>query len=539
MTPAHAPSSHRRIAWTARLAAAAIALVFLVTHAHAAQIIHTNGQGGGRWTDPSTWHGGIMPTAADTVIVATRDVVEFDGVDATQPHCAGIRVDPAGTLSFRAPLGAEKYTLIVNGPIESYGTIRLDATNAPRGGVELRLVSDQQASRTIRLFQNGSFLVYGRKGMQNNQRNITVATVEPAEGQPRLPATVYANNDSMLDISNARLSDVVLMATDLDNTGAATNERLNVTDNQFTGIARVTMLRCDTPVVRGNTFTAGAAVLADPAIYAGSCSLAQIAQNTITGNYAVGISTENDTDSSATGNRVENAPRGVLWRGRNAMIKGNIFKACTIGVQLNAMSGVVEDLVVDGAKTGIELQSSVVQLTDCRISAVEKDGTVLGVNASAVTLLNCNIPAEQIKVAGNAPGGAVPVESLQYVVVKVNGKYPAGTQVVIRTNEASGGKPNTPGAADLNVRNAPASLTRNSFTPMPRTLNALVVRCWRLDSAGKKMAPALFYDLLVTAPAATPDLPPTILKQQLLEPDDKWYRDDANKPVPTLEVAIP
>ncbi|MCE9592303.1 MAG: hypothetical protein K8S99_17490 [Planctomycetes bacterium] len=519
---------------------AVVLLSFLLCGvAAAAQAVHSNGQGGGRWTDPGAWHGGTLPEAGDIVIIATRDTVEFDGTDASKPTCARIQIDPGGTLAFRSPLGDDKYTLIVNGPIESYGTLRLDATASPRGSVELRLVSDDSAQRVVRLLQNGSFLAYGRKGMQGDRRNVIISTREPEKGKPRLAAMVVANNDSMLDVADAHLSDVVLFAADLDNTGAASNERLNIAENRFTGLARVSMIRCDTPTVRDNVFTSGDAVLPEPAISAGSCQLAQVIQNRITGGYGCGVSMEDDVDSSVTENSVEKAAKGMFWRGRNAMIKGNIFKDCTIGVQLHAMSGVVESLVIEGAKTDIDLLSSVVQFTDCRAGAVAKDGTVLNVNVSAATLLNCNIPAEAIKVNGAAPGGGPPVEAMQYVVVRVNGKYAPGTKVDIRTNEASGGKPTVVGAADLNVRNSPAPLTSDGLTPLPRSLRALVLRSWRLDAAGKKMAPAFFYDMTVTAPADKPDQPPKVLKSQVIEPSDKWYRAEANAPTPTMEVTLP
>lgn len=539
MIQGYSPARCSRSRCLAAIAAVLFPLLMLCGTA-AAQIVHSSGRGGGRWTDPGAWHGGRVPGATETVVIATRDTIEFDGTDVSGPTCARIQIDPGGTLSFRSPLGAEKYTLIVNGAIESYGTIRLDATSSPRGAVELRFVSEDQAQRSIRLLQNGSFLAYGRKGMEGGLKNVTLSTGEPPEGQPRRGAMIYANNDSMLDISNVALSDVVLFAADLDNTGAVANERLNIVESRFSGLARLSLLRCDTPTVRDNLFDSAGVTIAEPAIYVGSCQLAQITQNHIVGDYGSGIAVEADVDSSAMDNVVEKAPRGMLWSGRNAMVRGNIFKSCTIGVQFNAMTGVAENLDIQNAKTAIAMTSSSVQFTDCRIGPVEKDGVVLSVNSSAATLLNCNIPPEAIKITGAGPDGAPPVEAMHYLVVRVKGEVPKGTQVVLRTNEASGGKPNVAGAADLNVRNSPGFLSREGLTPLPRTLRPLIARSWRLDASGKKMVPPLFYDLLITAPADQPDQPPKVLKQQVVEPDDaKWYRSDPNAPVATFEVTLP
>lgn len=527
---------------TGRFAAIA-AFVFLLPvdcGAVAAETVHSNGRGGGRWTDPGTWHGGRVPGPTETVVVATRDTVEWDGTDASGTACARIQVDPAGTLAFRSPPGNEKYTLTVNGAIESYGTIRIDATSSPRGAVELRLVSDDQAQRAIRLLQKGSFLAYGRKEMEGGVKNVTLSTGEPAEGQPRRGAAIHADNDSMLDVSNVSVRDVVLSGSDLDNTGAEANERVNIVESLFTGLARVSLVRCDTPTVRGNLFDAAGVKNGEPAIHVHSCHLAQITKNRIVGNYGSGIAVSADHDSAAIDNVVENAPQGMAWSGRNAMVRGNVLTSCTIGVHLNAATGVAEELDIRNAKTAITMISSSFQFTDCRIGSTEKDGAALSLRSSAATLLNCNIPPESITIAGAAPGGAAPVEAMHYLVVRVNGEVPKSTQVVLRTNEASGGKPNTPGAADLNVRNSPASLSRDGLTPLPRSLRPLIARSWRLDASGKRMAPPLFYDLLVTIPAAQPDEPPKVLTQHVFEPDDvKSYRPEPNAPVPTIEVTLP
>src|SRR3954471_10719040 len=87
----------------------------LATMMHAKEIT-SNGLGGGRWSDTSTWRGGAVPTAKDDAVIAARDNVLFDRNDVEMPSCKQLILDPGSNLAFQSSLG--KRTLTVNGPIE-------------------------------------------------------------------------------------------------------------------------------------------------------------------------------------------------------------------------------------------------------------------------------------------------------------------------------------------------------------------------------------------------------------------------------------
>src|SRR5581483_9441163 len=68
-------------------------------------------------------------------------------------------------------------------------------------------------------------------------------------------------------------------------------------------------------------------------------------------------------------------------------------------------------------------------------------------------------------------------------VVAVKGA-PAGSLVEVRTANPAPAA----GAADPNVRNSPAAVA-DGLTPLPATVNPLLVRAWSLDAAGKPTPP--------------------------------------------------
>jgi len=507
-------------------------LAILAAAACRAAEIHSNGSGGGRWSDPATWHGSRLPAADDTVVIATGDTVAVDAAAAdTGAMIRGLSIDPDSALVLRA-IEARSLLLTIAGPVECYGTIRLEGVHAARGTVEVRLTAEDPQDRVVRLRQNGSFLAYGREGLDGGNRNVILRSGMP-EPPSREMATVRVTTDSMLDVHHCRVVDVAFSASDLDNTGARPNQRLTIVGNQFRGAARLSLARCDTPTVRNNRFDADGQQVAS-AVEVDACQLADIQGNEFRGRYGTAIRIQRDTDSTLAGNRIEDAETGVFWSGSNAMLRTQSLSGCTIGMRLEGVTGVVEDTVIEGCTTGVSIAGSTVQLTDVRVGDVPADGRALSCNGSAVTLLNSNLVAEQIDVGATMPpGDRPPVQALMYVVVKVAGTVPAGTTVDVRTNEASG-RPK-PGAADMNVRNAPARLMANGLTPLPRTMRPLVVRSWSIQRDGT-IAAAPFYDLVITAPAA--GKPPQVLETQLIEPHDTWYRPEPNAAIATLEVTL-
>jgi len=75
-------------------------LVLLVGSVHAADIDSAQS---GDWSQPSTWVGGLLPSAtAEVRIVAGHDVV-FDESTDVDDECARLVIEPMASLSFRAP----------------------------------------------------------------------------------------------------------------------------------------------------------------------------------------------------------------------------------------------------------------------------------------------------------------------------------------------------------------------------------------------------------------------------------------------------
>jgi hypothetical protein len=497
--------------------------------------IHSNGLGGGPWSDPKTWHGNAVPAATDEVVVATGDTVAFDGNDDGKPSCVRLSVDMKGILTFKAD--KEKHTLSVGGSVESYGTIRMDATGTLLGSMELRLVSEAPEGRAIRLMEGSSFLGYGREGLPKGERNVILSTGEPAKDQPRRSATLVAGAKTMLDLQRTRLTDVIVQGVSIDNTGAKPNERLNIVDNRLGGLSQVVLTSCDTPLVQRNVFDNSAEnVQTAIAINTYGCQLADIRGNTIGGKYGRGLQIQADIDSSATDNTVSASEIGIYWHGANAMIRNNAISGASTGVLFTSATGVLEGISVQGAAIGMDISSATVQLTDCEIAKLADKGTALNLNAASATLLNCNIAPEQIKLGPNPPTGVPWVQNMQYLVVQVKGAVPPQAQVEVRTAEVSGRPPK--GAADLNVRNSPAKLSADGLTPLPRSLRPLIVRSWNIGANGQK-GNAPFYDLMVSIPAAKAGEDSKVVKSQTIEPKDAWLRPEPNKPAATIEVTLP
>lgn len=511
---------------------ACVALAAGVATLSAAEV-HSNGRGGGRWSDPETWHGGRAPTPQDDAVIAMRDIVEVDLPRTTnQPACANVFIDPEGVLSFQP--SDRSVGLAVNGSIESFGTIRMDGTTSS-GLMELRLLSDGTGQRTIRLLERSALLLYGRKDL-SRAPNVAIVAAEVSNEVAHIEGLITAGRQSRVDVHHAHLTDLWLNASMLDNTGAQPLERLNVIGSLFTGSARLYFYACDTPAIRNNRFETGPAALGYAAIVVNVCSLADVRGNRVEGPYAGGIQALNDTDSTIAENVTTGCAMGIYAHGRNTMIRDSLVSACGTGLGFNTAKSVVENVVIEEAKIALDLVKATVQVSSCRIESPATNGVPLRLNEASVTLLNCNIDPDQVAFEGKPPENAPWVETMQYLVVKAIGNTPPGAEVLVRTAEVSGGVPG--GKADLNVRNAPARIAADGMTPLPRTLQSLIVRSWRIE-ANRSRTEAPFYDLVVSAPSPDADQPPKVLKQLLVEPDDAWFRPDPNGAAPTVEVVLP
>lgn len=495
---------------------------------------HSNGCGGGNWSDPETWHEKIVPAGADIVVIAADDTVVFDGHSTEEPGCRKIQIDPRGVLTFKAD--EQAHTLNVAGPVESYGTIRMDGSKSPLGVMELRLVAEAEEERTIRMLPNSTLFLNGVE-REGGHKNVVLGAFAAQAGQSRRTALVVARDETMVAIRCAELRDIVLTVYDLDNTGFKANERLSISESYFTGSSRLAFFGCDTPAVQKNSFICEAArPLGAPAIAINACKLAQIQDNVFSGPYDPAIQAQKDVDSSVTDNVISNAARGIAWSGQNAMLRGNTIAGCKAGLVVEDVNGAVEGMIVRGPELALDVQRSQVQFTDVRVENMPTNGTALFLNSSEATLLNCNIEPAQIKVADKTPTNASWVQTMNYLLVQVKGSHPQQTMVEVRTAPVSGGPPGG-GAADMNVRNSPVRVNAEGYTPLPRSLRALVVRAWSLGRDGTKTnAPS--YDLVVSTPDEKTGVLKT-LKSMVIEPKPAWYRPDPNQLTPTVEVALP
>ena len=513
----------------------ALCVLFTITPSLAAPI-HSNTAGGGLWNEPGTWHGEVLPGPEDTVIIATRDVVVFDRDDTDRITCRKILIDPEGVLAFQR--GAGRFTLTVNGSIESYGAIKINGTESPDGHYELRLLTDPSEDRGVRLLRDSALLAYGYKGFQRRRRNVRITAVAAAVSPPdqRRPAWITADQDVMIDLNHTLLSDVVVQASSLDNTGAEENERLNLIRNLFTGLARLEIRRCDTPVIRGNLFDAGDVKVDHPALSVRASKLAEIKGNFVNDGFRIGISVwEGDNSSSAVENVVKNCERGFEWEGTDAMVNGNLVSDCPQGFVVHRSTGVLENVVVEKAQQAFIASHTDMQWTSCRAEQIPEGGHSLHISDISLSLLHCNFRFDQFDL-NPADNKRDWVHTMQYLVVRLEGHVRPGTQVHVQTAEVSGGPPE--GKADLNVRNSPAKVDRRGLTPLPATKKPLIVRSWSIP-ANRRKTNAPFYEIRVVAPSSVPGEPPEIVATKIVEPDESWYQLDPNRPVPTVEIAVP
>lgn len=513
----------------------AIAAVALTACALPAAEIHSNGQGGGNWSSPATWHGGKVPQSLDTVVIAMKDTVVFDRVGVTKPQCAGLALDPEGVLTFKAQEG--KTVLAIDGSIESYGIIKLDGTKLRDGSLELRIVSKPGIPNRITLLQNSGILAYGREGLPENSRNVIIngAIVDGTPGV--IPTIVTASGAAMVDLQHVQLKNVQLSLYYLDNTGGKPNERLNLIDNQFYGQSNGVIVGCDTPAIRNNEFRKGTGTGDFYALHFNGTKLADISGNKFIGSYSHGLYLLNDTDSPIINNTFEGCQLGVYWHGATGIIKRDKFERCKSGMHLEAGTAIVEDVHIEGATTGITITNSVThQLANCRIEKIVKGGFALLLSSAGVTLVNSNISPDQLKLE-TPPATGPFVQMMDYVIIKVTGNVPQGANVVMQTAAVSGGVP-TGGKADLNVRNSPARLDTHHETPKPASARCLTVRSWSIG-LNKQRVNAPFYDVMLVVESDKPGQPPKVLAKQMVEPALTWFQINPAAPQPTLEVKAP
>ncbi|MCX5659504.1 MAG: hypothetical protein NTW19_07245 [Planctomycetota bacterium] len=522
--------------------------------------VHSNGTGGGRWSDPTAWHAQTPPTANDTVIISRGDTIAFDRDDGGKTSCKDLLLDPGATLAFKP--GSGRMTLVVAGVVESYGAIRIDTSQQPTDFAEMRLVGPELPKRLIKLYKGSSLIVSGAENLAGKRKNLMIASAPPlpvspeaAPGKPAPPpppvgdvtGAIEAAEGTMVDLRQADLSGMVLKINNIDNTGAKPAERANFAGCRFVNLSRLLMSACDTPKLADCLFLfEGKGQNPNPAASFSGCPLADIRGNTFKGNYERALSGGSQVDATILGNVFDTNHYGIVWDGPNAMIKSNLFRDCDYAMSVTIAGAAIEDVVIDNPKIlGISAGgASTLQMVNVKATNLAKDIMVLDLaNAAQAQLLNCAVPPERIHVpakvsrrdAANKPEHWA--EGQAYVFVNVKGTLPAGAEVEILT--ANPPAPLPPGAPDLNIRNSPAKITRG-WTPPPRSPDCMVVRTWRIGSEGTpEPTPAYTLRVLGPYPNAKPDAVQPVLKTMPITPADAWYRAKPDDAAPTLEVAVP
>lgn len=511
-----------------------VLLLVVAVRVRGVEELSSNGIGGGRWSDPRSWHGGVVPTENHRVVISGADTIHFDGGVQETPHCAGLSIDPRGVLTFR--MDGQPHHLLVKGSVTSFGTIRVDATRDPESQVALMLVAENAKDRVVQLLRGSALLLYGANPETDGQTlNIALTSII---GSDFTGGRILADGDAMIDVQRVRLSAMQIQASRLDNTGYKSNQRLNLIMNHFENGSGVSLTLCDTAVIKDNRFSYGERPVSDlAAIALAQCSLTVCRGNQIE-KYNRGIDLTQEIDVSVLNNRIRACQTGLLSRqGRNSMIKGNSVSNTVAAILLDSTSGIVEDLRVAGAKTGVDVRNSAMQFTDLIFTNLAPEAVPLLLRGSAVTLLNCNVSARDIRLEGKPPAAGFWVQCMNYLVVRLTGKVPPRAVVQVATAAVSGGVPKG-GAADLNVRNSPASSGPLGWSPLPNTMRPLIVRSWTI-LANEEVRDPPFYDLQVMGfnPDDTPN--PKPLHARVIEPRDSWFRVDPNAPVATLEVKLP
>ena len=204
----------------------------------------------------------------------------------------------------------------------------------------------------------------------------------------------------------------------------------------------------------------------------------------------------------------------------------------------------MEDVTIEGCTSGY-YHNGIAQITNLVVRNMQPNNAYdIYYGSGSLKLVNCNIKPEQIQ---RNPGAFPPqlptekrrpiaVESMHFLVAQLKGQYPPGASIDVRT--AAPAVPPSAGAADPNVRNSPAPVLSSGFTPLPKSLEPLILRGWMFDPDGKPVA-APEYQLRVLAPATAAAGERPVLKTVSVKPDETWYRPQANDKKATVEVTLP
>ncbi len=532
-------------------ALASVATIVCAAGIGFADEIYSNASGGGDWTDPATWRGGKVPVADDDVVIARDDTVTFNRNDEAQITCKQLSLDPRAVLQFKVAAGP--IVLCANGLVESYGYIRMDASKSAKDQHEFRLVAEDPEQRMLKIAKGGGFVVSGRLGLPQGKRNAAIVSRPPKKEvpagmpQPDPTAILEAATGSTFDIQRAELINIYAQPTGIDNTGAKPGERINVIKNRFGGMSRLMITSCDSAVVADNQFERDDPFpVPQPALYLIGCQLIEVRGNTIRGNYPSGITCYGQPECIMTNNVIEKCAQGLYWYGSGFMVKQLLIKDCTHGMTLTSAAGTLEDITIAGSQSAYYHGGATIQMTNLVIRDMvpNPNGYKIYMATGPLTLINSPITPQDITFPpGWAPTPTVAgkprlpaVQMLNFVVAQVSGQVPLGLVVEMKTAQPA--TPLPAGAQDPNIRNSPAPVLKNGFTPLPQSLEPLIVRSWQYDADAKlQLTPA--YQLNIVGPVQAAGTERKILKSVTVTPEVGWYRANPNEKKPTIEVSLP
>lgn len=506
--------------------------------------VHSNGLGGGDWSDPLSWREKLVPTAEDDAVISRGDIIAFDRDDDGKTSCKQMFIDPNGAFTFKT--GGGKFTCCVAGQIESYGAILIDGSKSSSDRFELRMLGPGGSpERVIKLMKGAKLTLNGRRSLAHGKHNVILSAAhDPMSKVAPVEMTVDARDGTSIDFQRAELDHVHLNVLDVDNTGAAPGERVNIVGNHFSGVAHLTLTNCDSPLVADNLFElSGVPSTVNSGMYLNVCQLADIRDNVMRGRYSSCIQARGMVDSSISGGEYEGGNNGIYFYGTNGMLKNLTIRNCLSGLACTSMSGVVDNVRISGCLTGYYHAIATCQVSNLHVTDPQNDGVLISYYAGPLKLLNCNITPEQITPTAGAPkkakDGVIAIEYLHYLVVRPKGKLPAGARVeVVTANSPAAKNAKAARAADPNVRNSPAPLRFDGLTPLPESLEPIIVRGWTFDDDIKPVPPPS-YEVRVLPPATSADDDPKPLATTIVTPDATWYRAEPNKPEPTVEVTVP
>lgn len=502
----------------------------LASSAGAAEVT-SNGTGGGAWSAPATWRGGVVPKGEDEVTVRKGDTVVFDKNDDGKTTCAKLFIDPQGALRFKTGVG--KVVLVVSGPIESFGLLKLDGTASAEDLHELHLTGKTPEERWVK-FDKGGLIASGKAKLPGGRHNVRILSRPPDPKAVDPTATVEVKGGTV-DLQRTDVVDIKLRPMDIDNTGARPGERCNIVGNNFRAQATVYLTNCDTPVINDNSFVYEGSPWVQPgAIGINGATLPEIKNNTIKGAYYYGINAYGISDAVIADNVIEKTSAGIYTVGQNNMYKRLTFRDVAGGFVVTSMTGTIEDCVFERCGYAVHVSTATIQMANCSYrDAPKPGGHAIDFLAGEVTLINCDFGPEQVVLNPARPKADKPmVTAMHFLVLKAKGPIPEDTQVDVRT---AGVKPAAPGVADPNVRNSPAPLL-GGRTPLPESLSPLILKAWVIDKDGKTV-PAPDYSVRVLAPAEE-GKERKVLATLMVKPLDSWYRPNPNGPAPTLEVGL-